>query len=108
MPLSIAHWTGTHRKWMKSIEFKEETQKLVFDEYYTAILEHEAKIDRLKEKIEELAAEERYAEKVSKLKCFKGIDTLTALTFVAEIGDFRRFSTGSINNGVTNLMGMRM
>ena len=86
------YWTGSHRKWMKSLMFEEEMHKSVFDEYYTAILEQEAKIDRLKEKIEDIAAEIRYAEKVSKLRCFKGIDTLTALTFVAEIGDFRRFT----------------
>lgn len=66
------YWTGIHRKWLKSLELEE-------------------KINKLKEKIEEISAEARYAEKVSKLKCFKGIDTLTALTFVAEIGDFRRF-----------------
>lgn len=85
------YWTGSHRKWLKSLQFEEEIHKSVFDEYYTTILEQEAKIDRLKEKIEEIGAEARYAEKVSKLRCFKGIDTLTALTFVAEIGDFRRF-----------------
>lgn len=27
------------------------------------------------------------------MRCFKGIDTLTALTFVAEIGDFITFTT---------------
>ncbi len=86
------YWTGAHRSWMKSIKFEETVHQSVFDEYYTTILEQEAKIDRLKQRIEEFSAEERYAEKVSKLKCFKGIDTLTALTFVAEIGDFRRFS----------------
>ena len=85
------YWTGIHRKWLKSLEFEEELHKLVFEENYIAICELEEKIGKLKEKIEEISAEARYAEKVSKLKCFKGIDTLTALTFVAEIGDFRRF-----------------
>ncbi len=85
------YWTGSHRIWLKSLQFKEELNKLIFDEYYTAILEQEAKIKRFKEKIEEISLESRYTEKVSQLRCFKGIDTLTALTFIAEIGDFRRF-----------------
>jgi transposase len=85
------YWTGTHRTWLKALQFEEAMHITVFNEYYTTILEQEAKIGRLKEKIEEIGAEERYAERVSKLRCFKGIDTLTALTFVAEIGDFRRF-----------------
>ncbi|MBF9018699.1 MULTISPECIES: transposase [unclassified Oceanispirochaeta] len=58
---------------------------------YVPSTSDEAKIDLLKDKIDEIAAEARYVEKVSKLRCFKGIDTLTALTFIAEIGDFRRF-----------------
>ena len=86
-----SYWTASHRRWMKAVSFEEDLHKAVFEEYYAAILALEEKIDRLKEKIEEIGAEERYAEKVSKLKCFKGIETLTALTFVAEIGDFRRF-----------------
>jgi transposase len=85
------YWTGAHRKWLKSLKFEEELSKSVFDEYYNTICELEEKIDRLKEKIEDISAEARYTERVSKLRCFKGIDTLTALTFVSEIGDFRRF-----------------
>lgn len=86
-----SYWTAGHRRWMKTITFREELHKLTFEEYYIAILELEEKIARLKEKIEEIGAQVRYTEEVSRLKCFKGIDTLTALTFVAEIGDFRRF-----------------
>jgi len=45
----------------------------------------------MKEKIEEIALRESYQEKVASLKCFRGIETLTALSLVVEIGDFRRF-----------------
>jgi transposase len=85
------YWTGPHRAWLKSLQFDEKIHKFTFDIQYTAILEQEAKLIILKEKIEEISVETRYADKVSKLRCFKGIDTLTALTFIAEIGDFRRF-----------------
>ena len=88
---SKKYWTGAHRAWLKSLVFEEEIHKLVFDEYYIAIIEMEEKIERLNSKIEEISAEARYAERVAQLRCFKGVDTLTALTFVAEIGDFRRF-----------------
>lgn len=86
-----SYWTGPHRAWLKSLQFDEDMHEYSFDIQYTAILEQEAKLDLLKEKIEEISVEARYVDKVSKLRCFKGIDTLTALTFVAEIGDFRRF-----------------
>ena len=86
-----SYWTGPHRTWLKSLQFKEEMHKFSFEIQFNAILEQEAKLKILIDKIEEISAEVRYAEKVSKLRCFKGIDTLTALTFIAEIGDFRRF-----------------
>ena len=50
-----------------------------------------SKIAALDVRIEDIASEERYAEKVNKLKCIKGIKTHTALSFVCEIGDFNRF-----------------
>ena len=46
---------------------------------------------RFGKRIEEIASQERYAENVRKLQCFKGIKTHTALSFLAEIGDFKRF-----------------
>ncbi len=85
------YWTGAHRTWLKNLQFEQVMHKEVLKEYYLAIVELEEKIERLQEKIEEIAAEDRYKERVSRLRCFKGIETLTALTFVCEIGDFRRF-----------------
>ena len=86
-----SYWTGSHRSWLKSLHFDEKMHQYTFEMRYNSILEQEAKLELLKDKIEEVSAEERYKEKVSKLRCFKGIDTLTAITFIAEIGDFRRF-----------------
>jgi hypothetical protein len=40
---------------------------------------------------EDLAREPRYAEAVGWLRCFRGIDTITAITLLAELHDFRRF-----------------
>ncbi|MBN2627445.1 MAG: hypothetical protein JXA95_12325 [Spirochaetales bacterium] len=85
------YWTIKYRSWLKKLKLDQNIHQEVFNEYFTAVEESELKIERMTEKIEEIAAKERYNEKVAKLKCFKGIDTLTALTFVAEIGDFRRF-----------------
>ena len=49
------------------------------------------KIERLDNRIEELASGERYKEKVQNMGCFLGIKTHTALSMVVEIGDFNRF-----------------
>ena len=50
------------------------------------------KVERFDKRIEELAADSRYAQKVKMLSCFIGIRTHTALALVVETGDFRRFA----------------
>jgi transposase len=44
-------------------------------------------------RVEEIALRELYAPEVKKLRCFKGVDFLTALTLVVEVGDFKRFKS---------------
>ncbi|MEW5816885.1 MAG: transposase, partial [Spirochaetota bacterium] len=77
--------------WLRSLCFEIPLLKETFDEYFFQIKELEEKRSRLEERIEEIALNERYKEQVTKLKCFKGIETLIALSLIVEIGDFRRF-----------------
>lgn len=85
------YWTDKHRNWLRRISFSQPVHQKVFNEYFTHIEELDLKMARFSEQIEELSAQERYRQKVAKLRCFKGIDTLTALTTIIEIGDFKRF-----------------
>ena len=41
--------------------------------------------------IEELADTEKYKKKKDALNCFRGLDTLSSMTLITEIGDVRRF-----------------
>jgi len=86
-----SYWTIAHVKWLKSLKLKEIFQETL-DEYlitYTYLTE---KIDRLDKRIEELASDESYEEKVKKLSCLIGVKTHTALSAVVEVGDFERFA----------------
>lgn len=85
-------WTKDYYRWLASLKFDHEIQRATFEEYYTALCESEQKIRRILEKIEEMASAQEYAEKVLRLRCFKGIASITALSFIVEIGDFRRFA----------------
>lgn len=62
---------------------------------------HLEQIDR---EIEELAQLPPVAEPIRRLRCFRGIDTLTAATLVAEVGDFRRFPTAASFMAYTGLV----
>lgn len=88
-------WTLAHWRWLKKLELSG-LYREVLNEYMTTYEEQTAKIDRLDQRIEELAAQEKYAEKVKKLGCFLGIQTHTALSLIVETGDFKRFAKGNI------------
>ena len=62
-----------------------------FDEYYYGIKWLEEKLRMMDRRIEEIALSEPYAEGVKKLRCFKGVDYLTAVSLLCEVGDFKRF-----------------
>ena len=88
-------WTIAHWKWLKKLELSA-LYREVLDEYMASYEEQTAKIERFDQRIEELATQERYAEKVKRLGCFLGIKTHTALSLIVETGDFARFAKGNI------------
>ena len=83
-------WTENHLKWLRGLDLtlleKETLQEyLITYDYLTD------KLERLDARIEELAGNERYGERVRRLGCFIGIKPHTALSLLVEVGDFRRF-----------------
>jgi transposase len=85
-------WTGKFWRWLNSLEFAVPMLTETFEEYKNHVSQLEEKRIRIKERVEQIAAEESYAPAVRKLTSFKGIATLTALSLTLEIGDFRRFA----------------
>ena len=88
-------WTIAHLKWLKKLELSPMYQETL-DEYLATYEEQTAKIERFDARIEEIASQTEYAEKVKKLGCLLGIKTHTALSLVVETGDFTRFAKGNV------------
>jgi transposase len=86
-------WTQAHRRWLRSLGFEHEADRAVFDDYLRAIEYLEERLRGLEEKLIALSEKQPYREPVGWLRCFRGIDTLTAMTLVAELHDFRRFDS---------------
>jgi len=51
------------------------------------------RLKALDDQIEQVSLEERFAPVVGRLRAFRGIDTLTAMTLIAELHDFMRFDS---------------
>ncbi len=88
-------WTMLHVRWLRTVSLSPLLRETL-DEYLASYDNLCATINRLDSRIEELAEQAKYQEKVKKLKCFLGIKTHTALSLVVETGDFTRFAKGNI------------
>ena len=90
-------WTARHIGWLMDLQNKlDEMQAETLKEYMLSYAEQKDKIERFDEKIEEIARMDRYSKLVSKLVCFLGVKTHTALSLIVETGDFMRFAKGNI------------
>jgi len=87
------HWTGKHLHWLRSLEFDLPSLRDVFDSYFTEMQHCLQRLDSLDKEVARLAESKSYKEVVGLLRCFHGIDTLTAITMITEIFEFGRFST---------------
>jgi transposase len=86
-------WTRAHARWLSELIFDHPAQYLVLREYRQAIEEAEARLDRLTQQVAEVVATWSMAPVVEAYQALRGVALLTAVTFVAEIGDVRRFES---------------
>jgi transposase len=85
------NWTRGHRQWLNSLTWTHAAERAVVDDYLLAIDHTEARLLELDAQLATVAETEPYKERVGWLRCFRGIDTLTAMLILAELHDFRRF-----------------
>jgi transposase len=86
-------WTGKHRIWLSRLKFSDALDKFTFDQYLSMLEYLERRLEELDQKLEELANTKPFQGSVSTLRSFRGVQTLTAMVLVTELGDVRRFPT---------------
>jgi transposase len=84
-------WTQAHQRWLEATRFEHAADQAVFEDYLLAVAQLEERVRALDAKLEGVATADPYCEFVGWLRCFRGIDTVTAMTVLAELHDFRRF-----------------
>jgi transposase len=86
-------WSQGHRLWLRSLHLEHEADQVVLEDYLLAIEQVEQRLRWLEQRIQQLSQQPAYVEAVGALRCFRGIDTLTAMGLVTELHDFMRFET---------------
>jgi transposase len=84
-------WTRKHRSWLTSVRFADQASRATMADYLHAHDVLIARRDQAEAELAKLATSVPCAHTVARLRCMRGIDTLTALGLCAEIGEWGRF-----------------
>lgn len=87
------HWTQAHRRWLRKLSFEEPVHALVFEQYLALVELLDERFMAVEQELLALAEQEPYGELVGRLRCFHGVDTVSAITVVAEIYEIGRFNS---------------
>jgi transposase len=84
-------WTLRHRHWLSQQRFDDAPSRVTYADYLHAHDVLLARRELVGRELEALAPECVWADTIARLRCLRGINTLTALGLCAEIGDWKRF-----------------
>ena len=73
------HWTQKHLHWVCGLEFELPSLRDVFDSYFTEMQHCLQRLTSLDKDVKKLAGSKPYEKIVGLMRCFHGIDTLTAM-----------------------------
>lgn len=86
-----SHWTQRHRSWLSGQTFERETHRIVFRDYVEAVWTATERRDALTARICAAIPDWSLGTFAESLRALRGMDAVSAATFVAAIGDVRRF-----------------
>ena len=85
-------WSQEHRRWLSRQQFDQPMSELTFADLVASVDGLTARKAALAERLSRLASDEQWWPTVARLRCFRGVDTLTALAVHLELGaDWQRF-----------------
>jgi transposase len=85
------HWSRAHLRWLAQQKFDHPAQQIVFQDAVDAIDDAAARLRRLDEQVAAIVPSWSMAPVVAAYQAMRGVSFVVAVTFVAEIGDLRRF-----------------
>ncbi|KWH24038.1 transposase [Burkholderia cepacia] len=86
-----ADWSEAHKRWISCYSFGNAWQQLAFEEHRRTIDDRLAQCDRLEAALREAVVDWRFYPVIQALQAMRGVQFLTAIGMVSELGDLSRF-----------------
>ena len=84
-------WSQRHQIWLRAQTWPLPALTQTHEAYLRAVDEAIARLHAVEGQLRELVMIEPLRTRVQRLRCFRGMDDITAMTIAAELGDPRRF-----------------
>jgi len=88
-----SNWTQIHTRWLEKQEFDQPVQQIVFAEYVNTVAAATGRVQMIDKRIHEALATWSLRPVVEGYMALRGVETVTAMTLVAELGDLTRFDS---------------
>jgi transposase len=97
-------WTQRHRSWLVGQTFQEHAHGIVFQDYLETVRTAQQRRDALIDRISAMVGSWSLGPLVEALRGLRGIDTISAATFIASTGDLNRFESPRLLMGYLGLV----
>jgi transposase len=84
-------WSRKHREWLAGLRFSDLASQVTMADYLHAHDVLLARRDRVEDELGKLAVDSPCSVQIGRLRCLRGIDTLSALGLCSEVGEWSRF-----------------
>ena len=98
------NWTRRYWEWLRSLKFDDWRRERTFQAYLFGIEQDEDRVKRLDLEIMRAAEEEPYRTLVGFVRCFRGLDTLSAMVLTTELYAVGRFTTAASLMGFVGMV----
>ena len=88
-----SRWTQRHFRWLEEQKFEQPVQQVVFQEYVDTVMEARRRVVGLEGQMREALERWSLRPVVEGLMALSGVDVVTAMTVLAEVGDLTRFDS---------------
>jgi len=85
-------WGTAHMNWMLGLKMPHPAQQIVLEEYRRRVEQDQERVEAITRELVQLVPQWRWSSVVEALQSMRGIQVVTAVSLVAEMGDMRRFS----------------
>jgi transposase len=90
-PAGKKRWSAAHFNWLEDLKFSHRAQQIVLQDYIESVRAATARVTEITETLMRMIPQWSLAPVVESLVALRGIDRLTAVILLAELGDVSRF-----------------